>query len=104
MSARFDIRFYNRAALRDYERLDGSARRLVDMGIRKLAERADELGQPLSGLLSGCRKLKWRKLGLRMVFRVGDDGSVEIVEIVAIGRRDKSTVYAAAEARLSDGA
>ena len=53
--------------------------------------------------MAGCKKLKWRRDGLRMVFRLGDDGAVEIVEIIAIGRRDKSAVYRRAEQRLSTG-
>ena len=36
-----------------------------------------------------------------MVFRIREDGTVEIAEIVAIGRRDRSEVYKTAAARLS---
>ena len=103
MSGRFRIRFYNASARKDYKRLDGSQRKLVNIALRKLETRADELGEPLRGPLAGCKKLKWRRDGLRMVFRLGDDGAVEIVEIIAIGRRDKSAVYRRAEQRLSTG-
>ena len=102
MSARFLIQFYNAAARKDYERLDDSQKKLVNIALRKLEMRADELGEPLKGALAGCKKLKWRREGLRMVFRIGDDGAIEIVEIVAIGRRDKFAVYRSAEQRLSD--
>ena len=36
-----------------------------------------------------------------MVFRIREDGTVEIAEIVAIGRRDRSEVYKTAAGRLS---
>ena len=36
-----------------------------------------------------------------MVFRIREDGTVEIAEIVAIGRRDRSEVYKTAADRLS---
>ncbi len=36
-----------------------------------------------------------------MVFRIREDGTVEIAEIVAIGRRDRSEVYKTATERLS---
>lgn len=34
-----------------------------------------------------------------MVFRIREDGTVEIAEIVAIGRRDRSEVYKTAAGR-----
>ena len=36
-----------------------------------------------------------------MVFRIREDGMVEIAEIVAIGRRNRSEVYKTAVGRLS---
>lgn len=45
--------------------------------------------------------IKWRNAGLKMVFRIREDGMVEIAEIVAIGRRDRSEVYKTAVGRLS---
>lgn len=100
MSARYQLAFIDEGAHKEYLKLDGSARRLVDVGLHKLEERADELGAPLHGTLAGCKKLKWRDAGIRLVFRILEDSTVEIVEIVAIGRRDKSAVYKAAERRL----
>lgn len=100
MSGRYRLAFIDEGARKEYVKLDGSTRRLVDVGLRKLEERADELGAPLHGALAGCKKLKWREAGIRLVFRILEDGAVEVVEIVAIGRRDKSAVYKAAEKRL----
>ena len=56
---------------------------------------------PLHGELAGCKMIKWRNAGLRMVFRIREDGMVEIAEIVAIGRRDRSEVYKTVVGRLS---
>lgn len=53
MSGRFRIRFYNASARKDYERLDGSQRKLVNIALRKLETRADELGEPLRGAIGG---------------------------------------------------
>ncbi len=100
MSSRFQLAFIDEDAHKEYRKLDGSTKRLVDVGLRKLEERADQLGSPLHGSLEGCKKLKWRDAGIRLVFRILEDGTVEIVEIVAIGRRDKGAVYKAAEKRL----
>lgn len=93
MSERFTLAFYNKESAKEYANLDGSQRVLVGVALKKLAQRADQLGTPLEKELAGCRKLKWRKAGLRMVYRIVDETTVEIVEIIAIGRRDKERVY-----------
>lgn len=100
MSGQFQVAFISGEALKEYRKLDGSTKRLVDVAISRLKTRADEIGEPLKGGLSGCKKLKWRSAGLRMVFRILADGTVEVVEIVAIGRRDKDAVYKEAEHRI----
>lgn len=103
MSARrFEIAFTDQAAVKEYKALDGSTKRMVDNGLARLSLRADEIGKPLRGELAGCKELKFRSDGLRIIFRIVD-GVVEIVEIVAIGRRDGNKVFADAERRLSRG-
>lgn len=101
MSGHFVVGFLNRDVEKEYQKLDGSQRRLVRIAVAKLKTRADEIGTPLRGELAGCKKIKWRNAGLRMVFRIREDGTVDIAEIVAIGRRDRSEVYKTAAARLS---
>ena len=86
MSGHFVVGFLNRDVEKEYQKLDGSQRRLVRIAVAKLKTRADEIGTPLHGELAGCKKIKWRNAGLRMVFRIREDGTVEIAEIVAIGR------------------
>lgn len=102
MTGRFVLRFFNRDALKEYKSLDGSVRKLVDLGLAKLRVRADEIGKPLHGELSGCRELKYREAGIRVVYRIVGE-NVEIVEIVAIGARDKGKVFAVASRRLDTG-
>ena len=99
MSTPFTL-VYRPEARKEYDQLDGSQKDLIDAGLRKLVMRADEIGKPLSGTLAGCRALKWRKAGLRLVYRIGAGGYVEIVEIIAIGKREDSQVYEIASSRL----
>ena len=101
MSGHFVVGFLNRDVEKEYQKLDGSQRRLVRIAVAKLKTRADEIGTPLHGEPVGCKKIKWRNAGLRMVFRIREDGMVEIAEIVAVARRDRSEVYKTAVGRLS---
>ena len=100
MSAPYRIGFIDLSAQKEYLSLDGSVRRLVDNGLMRLRARADEIGKPLSGTLAGCKELKFRAIGIRVIFRIVAR-QVEIVEIVAIGSRDKGSVFATAQRRLS---
>ena len=96
--ARFKVEFYDKTAEKEYLSLDGSVR-AMDKGIARLALRADEIGKPLSGLLAGCRELKFRTGGIRVIYRIRD-GHVEVVQIIAIGARDKGKVFDLASRRL----
>ena len=101
MSAvRFEVEFYNSAAKKDYDSLDGSVRPMVDKGLARLALRADEIGKTLSDSLAGCRELKFRANGIRIVYRICSD-RVEIVQVVAIGGREKEKVFRVAAHRLA---
>ena len=97
--ARFIVEFYDKTAEIEYLSLDGSVRAMVNKGIARLALRADEIGKPLSGLLAGCRELKFRIDGIRVIYRIRD-GHVEVVQIIAIGARDKGKVFDLASRRL----
>ena len=44
--------------------------------------------------LPDCYKIKLRTIGYRLVYRV--DAKVVLVTVVAVGKRDKDAVYAAA--------
>lgn len=85
----------------DYKNLDGSQRIQVDKAIQKIKENGMQIGEELTGNLAGCRKIKQKRLGLRIVFRQSAD-SIEIIEIVAIGKRDKKKVYTDSFSRIAD--
>jgi mRNA interferase RelE/StbE len=48
--------------------------------------------------MPGCYKIKLKDAGYRLVYRVFDDRIV--VQVVAIGRRERDEVYKAATRRL----
>lgn len=100
-AASFKVEFLCQAAKKDYDSLDGSVRAMVDKGLARLALRADEIGKPLSGLLSTCRELKFRVDGIRVIYRIRN-GEIEIVQIAAIDPRDKGKVFDIAVNRLTD--
>ncbi|TGD20062.1 addiction module toxin RelE [Levilactobacillus suantsaiihabitans] len=91
---------YLSAAWRDYQQLDGSQKVFVDKGLDRIRLLGMRAGQPLAGELSSCRKLKNKHLGLRIVFRQVDQ-QIQVIQIVAIGRRADKKVYHTAEKRLS---
>ena len=98
---RFEVRFGCPAAEKDYNSLDGSTRVMVDKGLLRLEQRADEIGKALSGALSGCKELKFRADGIRVIYRIVN-GHVEVVQIIAIGARDKGRVFEIAARRIAE--
>lgn len=98
-AARFEVEFYDKDAEKEYLSLDGLVKAMIDKGIARLALWADEIGKPLGGLLTGCRELKFCADGIRVVYRI-HGSRVEVVQIVAIGARDKGRVFDVAAKRL----
>ena len=95
---RFDVRF-DADALAEYQRLDNAVVTIVDKALARLEERADEVGTPLKNKyatkLHGCKEIKLRDAGLRIVFRVTDQ-TVEVLRVVyilTIERRDLDFVF-----------
>ena len=86
-------------SLSDYNSLDGSQKKIVRKSFSKIKKYGMNTGQELHGKLSDCRRLKHKKLGLRVIFRQSDIG-IEIIEIVAVGKREDKEVYNTAERRL----
>ena len=84
----------------DYEQLDGSQKIFINKALDRIKLRGMEAGQPLHGNLAKCNKLKNKKMGLRIIFREAE-GTVQVIQIVAIGKRDKERIYKLAEERLS---
>lgn len=90
---------FAKEAAKEYRALDGSVRTMVDKGLLRLSMRPESVGKPLSGTLAGCRELKFRADGIRVVYRIRN-GEVQIVDILAIGARDKGDAFKNAERRL----
>ncbi|PSL40923.1 mRNA interferase RelE/StbE [Planomicrobium soli] len=84
----------------DYEQLDGSQKIFVNKALDRIRLMGMEAGQPLSGNLAQCNKLKNKKMGLRVIFREAE-GTIQVIQIVAIGKREKEKIYKMAEERLS---
>ena len=88
---------WTKLSARDYRELDGSQRLLVDKALDRIRIHGMNAGQPLSGSLAGCRKLKHLKSGLRIDFRRSPD-QPHTIKII-IGRREGSAVYSNASSR-----
>lgn len=92
----YELEFLEQA-LDEWRRLDGSIRNALK---KKLAERLENPHVPsarLSGALSDCYKIKLKRSGYRLVYRV-DDGVMTVL-VIAVGRRDRSRVYQSAGSR-----
>ena len=88
----------------DWRKLDGSQIKPVRIRIaRNLATNPMECGEALGNKhgrdLTGLRRLKLRKLGIRVVYRVLPPNTVEVI---AIGPRADDEVYRVAESRIRD--
>ena len=83
-------------ALKEWAKLGASIKEQLK---KKLAERLEnprvEPDAPRG--MKDVYKIKLRSLGYRLVYRVDDDRIV--VMVIAVGKRDKSTVYNKAVAR-----
>jgi mRNA interferase RelE/StbE len=92
----YKLRFHE-LALSEWQKLDGSIRIPLK---KKLAERLVNPRVPAAALsgMPDCYKIKLKGLGYRLVYRVEDE--VLFVTVIAVGKRDKSQVYAAAQGRL----
>lgn len=91
---------FDREALRDWNALDGSVKSIFKKHLAKRLLAPHVQSEALHGDLQNCYKIKLRKQGYRLVYRV-EDGKL-IVVVIAIGRRDKSAVYEAATRRLKN--
>lgn len=103
MANKFEIVFIEEAK-KDYRKLDGSVKKYVDIAFKKMENRAHELGEELTNKngqnLIGCRKIKFRDLGIRIVYRIVGN-KAEIAEVIAIGKRKNDEVYKKAAKRFN---
>jgi len=105
MSVRFEI-IMDPGAAKEYQKLDNSVVSVVDNALSRLEKRADEIGTPLrnqsNSKLAGCREIKLRDIGIRIVFRVTNQVVyiLRVVYILAIEQRSDDFVFKLASKRL----
>lgn len=91
---RFEVRF-DPSALDEYQDLDPSVVVDVDKALEKLETRAEEIGKPLENKYSakfhGCKEIKLRRAGLRIIFRVTNE-TVDVLRIVDVLTIESPTV------------
>jgi len=95
---RFEVRL-DLDAVKEYNSLDNSVIKIVDKAIDELEYRADEVGKPLGNKrdlkLAGCKEIKLRDAGIRIIFKVTND-IVEILRVVyvlAVEKRSDDFVF-----------
>ncbi|SHK65804.1 type II toxin-antitoxin system RelE family toxin [Alicyclobacillus tolerans] len=102
---RFDVRF-DEDAYKEYMKLDNSVAEIVDKALEELEARADEVGKILvnkqSTKLHGCKEIKLRDAGIRIVFRVTNEkvNVLPIVYVLSIEKRADEVVFNLADKRL----
>ena len=95
---RFEIRLH-KAAAKEYDRLDYSVILLVDKALAELEVRADEIGKSFGKKrnvnLTGCKEIKLRDAGIRIVFLVAKEQVfvLQVVFVLAIDERDDDYVF-----------
>ena len=95
-SMSYKLRFHE-LALKEWHKLDSTLREQFK---KKLAERLESPHVPTAALsgMPACYKIKLKKAGYRLVYRVEED--IVFVTVIAVGKRDKLKVYSAAQGRL----
>lgn len=94
-------------AAQEYQGLDGSVRKEVNKAIDELEFRADEVGKDLgnnkSTKLAGCKEIKLRDIGIRIIFRITNEkiDILRIVYILTIERRSQDSVFKLAHKRFN---
>ncbi len=90
------------AAIEDLRRLGPE---IVPRVLKKVLILLDNpaAGEPLGGVLTGFRKLVVGRNHWRIVYRVTDQGTVEVCEVWCVGARSDAEVYAEASSRAAAG-
>lgn len=105
--AKYELRFIKKAQ-KEYEKLDGSVKVQVNKGLAKLRTRADTIGKELENKrnmkLHGCRELKFKGSGIRVIYRITgkQEHELEIVMVLGIGDRDEDKAFKEASERLAE--
>ena len=83
-------------ALKDYKKLDGSIKKEITKKIDELYNNpriGQMLGNKYNTNLSGFYKIYACNRRIRIVYRILEDDTIEIVEIWGIGKREKNEIY-----------
>ena len=104
---RFDVRLH-KAAQKEYEKLDNSVVAIVDKALEELEKRADEVGKPLgkkrNANLTGCKEVKLREAGIRIVFTITNEyvHILRVVVVIAVEARADDYVFRLAQKRFAE--
>lgn len=82
---------FTEGAKKEFEKLDGSVRLQVQKAIEKRAANPKIPASRLSGADGSFYKIKFRSIGIRVVYQVIDNEI--LILIVKIGRRDNDATY-----------
>lgn len=87
------------SALNEWQKLDNSIKQQFK---NALSKRLHNPRVPSAALhnMPDCYKIKLRKIGYRLVYRVDDN--VITVTVIAVGKRERNAVYDAASWRLDN--
>lgn len=105
MQKRFVVRL-DEDAVKEYKQLNGSILSAVNNAIDELVCRADEIGKSLRNnsntKLAGCKEIKLRAAGIRIVFRLTNEivDVLYIVHVLTIERLTSYKVRKIADSRL----
>jgi mRNA interferase RelE/StbE len=86
-------------AATEYRKLNRSQTVAIDKGLARIEQFGMQSGERLHGELRMCRRLKYKKLGLRIIF-TSENQEIKIIRIIAIGKRENNQVYSQATSRL----
>lgn len=101
MAALWKIK-YHPLALEDLEKLDGSVRKIVLKGILKVSSNpkpqsqggyGKPLGNKAANNLTGLMKIKFRDIGIRVVYKLMEDKRTHEMFILVISARADNEVY-----------
>ena len=89
---------FKRQALKEFQKLPAI---ISNQFLDKLKERQQNPHIPSARLhgMKDCYKIKLQSLGYRLVYQVIDQQIV--IEVIAVGKRNRNEVYRRAQARLS---
>lgn len=89
---------FDKKAFKEWEALTDSLRKQFAKVLKKRQEQPRIPQAKLSGL-ADCYKIKLRSSGFRLVYQVVDN--ILIIKVIAVGKRERSQVYATAKKHLT---